>query len=77
MKKLLLVVVVLFALFMGFGIYIGSTPEGKERAKQRDEIEFCWQQQSKKSLDPGIARLMAATCEKMEYEYKNKWGHSP
>lgn len=31
-------------------------------------IEYCWQEQSKKSWDPDTARQMALVCEKLETE---------
>jgi len=66
-----------FILMMIVGSCAGNSPEGKERQSSRDAISFCWEQQSKKSLDPSTARFAASTCEKMESDYRARWGRNP
>lgn len=58
-------------------IAVGSTPEAKERAHDRDVIEFCWKEQKRPSLDPSAARFMAGACEKMESDFRQKHGIDP
>lgn len=53
------------------------SPETKERMRQQDAIELCWKDQGRKSHDPGTARFVASVCEKMEADYRSKWGRSP
>lgn len=81
MKKFLIwtvsIVFLLFVVFFIIGYIEGSSPEGKERAKQRDAIAYCWTQQQRKSLEPSTARFVARTCEKMEEDYRQKWGRNP
>lgn len=66
-----------FVLVMIIGSCAGNTPEGKERQASRDAISLCWSEQGRKSLDPGSARFVASTCEKMESDYRAKWGRNP
>lgn len=39
--KICLTAVALFIAFLGFGLYIGSTPEGKAKAHAPDAIDLC------------------------------------
>ncbi|WP_313571073.1 hypothetical protein [Comamonas terrigena] len=66
-----------FVLMMVIGSCAGNSPEGKERANSRDAIKFCWSEQSKKSLSDSTARFVAGTCEKMESDFKARWGSNP
>jgi hypothetical protein len=38
---------------------------------------LCWEQQSRKSLDPGSARFVASTCENMERDFRGKYNLNP
>lgn len=66
-----------FVLLMIVGACAGNTPDGKERQASRDAISLCWSEQGRKSLDSGTARFVASTCEKMESDYRAKWGRNP
>lgn len=66
-----------FVLLMVIGSCAGNSPDGNERHASRDAIKYCWEQQSRKSLDPGTARFAASACEKMESDYREKWGRNP
>lgn len=77
MKKLLYILLGLFAFVMIVGSIVGNTPEGKERREQKDKIERCWEIQGKKSLDPSTARFAAGMCEKLEDDYTRRWGTRP
>lgn len=66
-----------FVLLMLIGSCAGNSPEGKERASSRDAIKYCWDEQSKKSLSGSTARLVAGACEKMESDFKARWGRNP
>lgn len=65
------------AAFVAFGAMQSSTPEGKERSRQRDAISMCWDNQGKRSNDPGTARFIAGACERMEAEFVTRWGRKP
>lgn len=70
---------VLFAVVGGGVLLIsmGSTPEARERGTIRRAIEACWTDQKRPSLDPATARLAAATCERMEADFVEKYGVKP
>jgi hypothetical protein len=53
----------------------GNSPNDKQQA--RDAIAACWEQQAKKSLEPSVARFVASTCERMQDEFRQKYGHAP
>lgn len=48
-----------------------------DRQTHKDTIEYCWEEQKRKSLDPGAARFAASACELMEQEYLKKYGRKP
>jgi hypothetical protein len=43
----------------------------------RAAIKVCWNDQAKKSNDPSMARFIASVCEKMERDFRGKYGVSP
>lgn len=51
--------------------------EDEEQWRNSKAIELCWEEQSRKSITPGEARFIAGACEKMERDYKAKWGRNP
>lgn len=53
------------------------SPEDQERIDKRSAIEHCWENQGKKSLDPGTARFVASACERMEDDYTKRYGRKP
>lgn len=67
----------LFVLFLVFGFFVSSTPDGKARAREKLAIEYCWETQGKKSLDPSAARFAAGACEMMEEDFRRRWGFKP
>jgi hypothetical protein len=54
-----------------------NTPEGKSRSSDKGKIAYCWAEQKKASLSPDVARMVAATCEKMESDFQQKNGFKP
>lgn len=66
-----------FILLMAIGSCAGNSPEGQERSHSRSAIDLCWSEQAKKSNTPGDARFIAGACEKMENDYRSRWGTSP
>lgn len=77
MKKAIYVIGALVAVFFAFGFAKSSTPEGKERARQRAVIAACWDGQSSKAIGPGEAQFIANTCESKEREFSARWGMNP
>ena len=67
----------LFLAFLLFGAAVGSTPEAKQKAHARDAIQYCWDRQATKSLDPSTQRFVAATCESMEKKFRDDYGVDP
>lgn len=72
--------IIIVMLFMALMIYIAETSdkqETKELIHAERAIEYCWQEQSKKSLPDDQKRFIAAACKKLESDYKNKYGRMP
>lgn len=67
----------LVAAFFTVGFIGSNTPEGRAQADERAAIELCWQEQQRKSLDPGSQRFVAGACEMMERKYIEKHGRKP
>lgn len=63
--------------FFGFGFYASSTPEGKEKARARDAISLCWDEQNRASLAPSSQRFIAGACEGMEADFERRFGTRP
>lgn len=61
---------------------IGScTPEAgspsDHKARDRAAIKLCWEEQSRKSIDPGSARFIAGACETMERDFRGRYNTQP
>jgi len=67
----------LVAGFLVLGAIVGASADGKERSIDRRAIELCWDEQQKKSLDPGSQRFIASSCEMMERQFQEKYGIRP
>ncbi|WP_141108003.1 hypothetical protein [Azotobacter beijerinckii] len=52
--------------FLGYGAYLSSTPEGKERAKLRAAIELCRKEEGNYQGGLGERRIITGACEKLE-----------
>lgn len=63
--------------FLIFGAAVGNSPEAKARMAAQDAISLCWKEQERKSLTPGTQRFIAGACEKMEADYRVKYGRNP
>lgn len=78
LKLLLGIPVGLFLLVMLIG---SCTPkagtESDSKAQDRRVIKLCWEEQSRKSLDPGAARYAAGMCENMERDFRGKYNQNP
>ena len=61
-------------------LIIGScspSPATDNKSRDRGAIKLCWQEQSRKSLDPGSARFAASACEMMEREFRGRYNAQP
>lgn len=68
-------IVVVVAVASGFaGVMF---PQQDEKSNDKGAIDLCWKEQSRKSLDPTSSRLIAGACEKMEADFKARYGFSP
>lgn len=68
--------ILLFA-FIGMGMVMSSTPEGQERAAERDAIDACREQQNDELQPLGVRRAVRDACDRMEADYRRKWNRSP
>ncbi len=75
--KVFLVLAALVAAFLIYGATVANTPEAKARMAAQDAISLCWKEQERKSLTPGAQRFVAGACEKMEADYRAKYGRNP
>lgn len=67
----------LAAAFLGYGYVLSNTPDGQARAHQRSIIELCWQDYHRKSIPPDQKHHIAATCERLETDYRRQFGRRP
>lgn len=65
------------AAFLLFGAVVGNTPEGKERQKARDVIELCRSDEKNFKGGSGAKSIITETCEKLENEFRAKFGSNP
>lgn len=72
MKKYLAIIAV--SIFL---VGCDESPEAKEKASKRDAIDYCWSSQEKKSNSESEKRFIAGACEKMEDEFRAKYGVNP
>lgn len=63
--------------FLVWAMVRTPSPEEVQRRSDRFVIEQCWEDQKRKSLDPGAARFVAKMCENFEDEFRKKWRVSP
>ena len=68
---IVVVVVLGVVAFLGFGLYVGSTPEGKRRAQARDAYEYCQQQLEQHIGTIGEKRIMQGACNQLKDEIDN------
>lgn len=76
-KAILAVVGALLLILLVIGFSSASTPEAKQRAKERTAIDYCWKEQRRASLTPAEARFIAGACEKMEDDFRAKHHRNP
>ncbi|WP_420517069.1 hypothetical protein [Proteus mirabilis] len=77
MRQLLLIIVILIAGFLIYGAIMSSSPESKEKSKDRNAISYCWKEYDKKSLSDEQKRFIASSCKKMESDFRSRYGVNP
>lgn len=65
------------AAFFALGAMESSTPEGRARSTERRAIELCWKEHERKSFDASTKQFVAGACERMETDFRAKWGVNP
>ena len=58
-------------------IVMGNSPGMQERGTERSAIGNCWKEQERKSIDASSKQLMIQVCEKMEQDFRDKYGQNP
>lgn len=64
-------------LFIWWVWSVSNDPVSQEKARARDAIALCWQDQGRKSLTGSEQRFIAGACEMMESSYTRKYGARP
>lgn len=63
--------------FLALGAIQSNTPEGLAESDKRAAIKLCWKTSERRSLDPATQRFAAAACERMEHDFRKRFGHEP
>jgi len=61
----------------GLMFLIASCTPNDGRRGDRDAIALCWKNQGKKSNAPNESRWIAGVCERMEDDFRKKYGVRP
>jgi hypothetical protein len=73
--------IVIFVLLLVFGVAtlarIGSTPEARARAADREAIAQCREAQDDPLQELSTRRFMRQGCDQMEAAYRAKWKREP
>lgn len=70
-------VVVLLVAFLGYGLHLASTPDGKARISERDAIDRCHAAQDDELSELSTRRIIRQHCEALEAAYRAKWNREP
>lgn len=68
---------IVVVVIVGAGVAGVISPQEDVKSRDKGAIDLCWKEQSKKSHDPASSRLLAGACEKMETDFKARYGFSP
>ncbi|MBC3456316.1 hypothetical protein [Pseudomonas mosselii] len=75
-KAMIGILVVVIA-FFSFGAYKAGTPEGREKSRARQAIEICRDRESTYRGSDGAREIISGACEKLESDFRAKFGVSP
>lgn len=76
-QKLAVTVFVSFLLATAYFIFLPKTLGDKKMERDLAAIELCWQDYSRKSNSSSEMRLIAATCEQRESDFKRDYNRNP
>lgn len=77
LAKTMLILTAVVVAFLSFGAYKASTPEGKEKSRARAAIELCRDRESSYRGSENARNFLSGACEKMEDDFRAKFGVSP
>ena len=77
LAKVLLGLVAVVVAFLGFGFYVGSTPEGKAKYEARRSIELCRDRESTYRGPEASREIITGACEILEDKFRSQFGHEP
>ena len=70
--------VAFFAVMMlGSQIIFFFSPEKEALWVDRETIRLCWKEREKGPKENAPAQFTEGQCEKLEFDFKNKWGQNP
>lgn len=75
--KTMLILGAIVVAFLSFGAYKTSTPEGREKSRARAAIEVCRDRESTYRGPENARSFLGGACEKMEEDFRAKFGVSP
>lgn len=65
------------SVFLALMVIAVVDPSTGEKSDARSAIALCWDEQGRKSNAPGVARFVAGACERMESDFRVRYGVSP
>ena len=70
--------VAFFALLMiASQIMFFMSPDKEAQWVDRESIRLCWKEREKGPKENTPAQFTEGQCEKLEFDFKNKWGENP
>ncbi|HYQ55405.1 MAG TPA: hypothetical protein VES70_33770 [Pseudomonas sp.] len=75
--KIFLTLLALIVVFLAFGFYVGSTPEGQERSKARRAIELCRDREASYRGSEASREIITGACEILEDKFRSQFGREP
>lgn len=76
-KVFLLLMLGLVVMYFGIDLYQSKTDFGKAKRRARAAIELCWDDYKISRVPLDQRRLMAETCERMTFHFKEKYDSAP
>ena len=70
--------VALFGLLMfGSQVFFYFSPEKEAQWVERETIRLCWKEREKGPKENTPAQFSDGQCEKLEFDFRNKWSVNP
>ena len=64
-------------LMLGSQIMFYFSPDKESQWVERESIRLCWKEREKGPRSDTPAQFAQGQCEKMEFDFKRKWGENP